>query len=76
MCKQLVLNKPITLPDLKNVEREEIAFWLWQIQVYLENFYKHQPHFNYLKQLTKVVQARQLNQQNLQKKFVLAWLNT
>jgi hypothetical protein len=44
--------------------------------VYLENFYKHQPHWTYLHQLAKVIQARQLNQQNLQKKFVLAWLNT
>jgi DNA polymerase III, gamma/tau subunits len=75
-CKHLVLHKPLSLPDLKNVEREEIDFWLWQVQVYLENFYKHQPHWNYLHQLAKVIQARQLNQQNLQKKFVLAWLNT
>lgn len=75
-CKHLVLHKPLSLPDLKNVEREEIDFWLWQVQVYLENFYKHQPHWTYLHQLAKVIQARQLNQQNLQKKFVLAWLNT
>jgi len=76
VCKHLVLHKPLSLPDLKNVEREEIDFWLWQVQVYLENFYKHQPHWTYLHQLAKVIQARQLNQQNLQKKFVLAWLNT
>ncbi len=75
-CKQFLLNGPLVLPDLKNVERKELDFWLWQVQTYLENFYQQQPHVNYFSKLTKVIQARQLNQQNLQKKFVLAWLNT
>jgi hypothetical protein len=61
-------------PDLKNVEREEIDFWLWQVQSYLEEYYKQKPERALAGKLTQALQARQLNRQNLQKKFVLGWL--
>lgn len=64
----------MVLPDSKHLERQELDFWLWQVGVYLEMFYKQAPHANYLTSLAKIVEARQLNRQGVQKKFVLGWL--
>jgi len=74
-CRSLLSDKKVSVPDLKIVEREELNFWLWQVQFYLENFYKQQPDSKYFNKLTKIIEARKLNEQNLQKKFIFGWLN-
>jgi len=60
--------------DLKNVSREELDFWLWQVGVYLEAVFKAEPVNNVALIIEKILHARKLNQENLQKKFVLGWL--
>lgn len=72
--KELTSNSQFTIPDLSKVEREEISFWLWQITVYLEKIYKQNPSEKIALTLEKVLQAQKLNNENLQKKFVLGWL--
>lgn len=71
---QWISLEPLSLPDPKNIEREEIEFWLWQLGVYLEIFYKKNPHQSYLEKIIKITEAKKLNSQKVQKKFVLGWL--
>jgi hypothetical protein len=73
-CKDFINNKDLVFPDLKMVEREEISFWLWQILAYLEEYYKHQSSELLAAKIEQVLTALSLNNQNLQKKFVLGWL--
>ena len=73
-CKDFIQNKDLVFPDLKTTEREEISFWLWQILAYLEEYYKHQSSPQLASKIEQVLTALSLNNQNLQKKFVLGWL--
>lgn len=69
-----LLQGQFALPDLNKVEREEIDFWLWQIQSYCEAGYKQQPNLKIEQILTRVIQAREYNLSNVQKKLSLAIL--
>jgi DNA polymerase III, delta subunit len=87
-CRILMTKKnELEIPDLKEVERIELDFWLWQIEAYLTEFYKKECYENsssksfgqyqYLAKLIfKVIQTMDLNQRNVQKKLALAWLKT
>jgi GTPase SAR1 family protein len=70
--KQLLTAKNFLLPDLKDVEREELDFWLWQIEFYLQQYYIAMPNLTIADKIAKVNQSINLNNQNLQKKFALA----
>ena len=72
--KQLLQRQPLSV-DLKKVERDELDLWLWQLQMYLEQYYLQQPQSAIANALEKVLTATQHNTQNLQKKFVLETLN-
>lgn len=72
--KQLLQRTPLSV-DLKKVERDELDLWLWQLQMYLEQYYLQQPQIAIASALEKVLQASQYNSQNLQKKFILETLN-
>jgi DNA polymerase III delta prime subunit len=61
--------------DFTKAERAEIQFWLWQIEYYLKQVYLQQPNQKIASSLEKVIKAQNLNNQNLQKKFVVGWLN-
>ncbi len=54
-CRSFLSGKKISIPDLKTVEREELDFWLWQVQFYLESFYKQQPNPKYFSKLAKIL---------------------
>ena len=61
-----------TGPKLKKVERNELDFWLWQMQTYLGKIMESGSHtLPAAKALSKVIESRQLNNQNLQKRLVL-----
>lgn len=70
-----MLQNNLILPDLSKIERPELDFWLWQIQTYLEALYKQNPTQNLANKLLSVLNARNLNRQNLQKKLALAVVN-
>ena len=74
-AKKMVKKEAIIFPDLKNLERDEIEFWLWQLEIYLQEFYKANPNPILEKSLDSVLQAKKLNSENLQKKFSLGILN-
>ncbi len=57
-------------------ERDELDFWLWQIQTNLGFCYLQKPELTIAIAIQKTIIARQLNDQNLQKKFAIGWLNT
>jgi hypothetical protein len=58
--------------DLKNVEREEIDFWLWQALFYIKQIYLNNKANRLISvKIEKILQAKALNFANLQKKFVL-----
>jgi DNA polymerase III delta prime subunit len=59
------------IPDLKNVEREELEFWLWQIQSYLLEYYKIKPDYFIAQKIEKVAQSIKFNNANMQKKFCM-----
>jgi hypothetical protein len=69
-----LLNGNFSLPDLNKVERDEINFWLWQLQSYVEAGYKQQPSQKLETILTKIIQAKEYNLANVQKKLSLAVL--
>jgi len=70
-----ILQNNFLLPDLSKLEREELDFWLWQIQTYMEAIYKQNPSKQLANKLMTILEARNLNRQNLQKKFSLAVVN-
>ncbi len=72
--QQLLSKSALTLSDLAKVEREEIDCWLWQISYNLQFIYTQNPQSSTAQLIEKVLVARQLNRQNLQKKFALGWL--
>jgi hypothetical protein len=69
-----LLHNQFTLPDLNKVEREEIDFWLWQLQSYCEAGYNQQPNPKIEKVLSNILQAREYNLSNVQKKLSLTVL--
>ena len=72
--QQLLAQTAFILPDLSKIEREEIDFWLWQISYNLQFMYAQNSQFSVAELIKKVLVARQLNRQNLQKKFALGWM--
>jgi hypothetical protein len=74
--KETVKTKPqeLTIPDTKKTEREELDFWFWQLNFYLEEAYKQNPSEGLAKLILKSKTAQKLNQENLQKKFSLGYL--
>lgn len=72
IVKEILLGK-MPLIDLKKVERNEFDMWLWQIEKCLEEVFRQKNTPNSAQYLTKILQVRKLNSQNLQKK--LAWGN-
>jgi DNA polymerase III delta prime subunit len=71
----LINKKNIAQIEAKNLEREEISTWLWQLESYLKEIYKQKPNPQIATALFKVLEAKKYNQSNLQKKFVLETLN-
>lgn len=69
--KQLFLNQEIQLPTTFNPEREEIDYWLWQMQCYLEEFFKKTTNPHIANLIRKVCQSRMYNRSGVQKKLVL-----
>jgi DNA polymerase III delta prime subunit len=72
--KLLISGVEPKVADIAKIERDEIDFWLWQIGVNLEYLYAQNPSLIVANVLEKVLTTRQLNRQNLQKKFALGWL--
>ncbi len=62
------------IPDTKKTEREELDFWFWQLNFYLEEAYKQNPGEGLANLILKTKSAQKLNQENLQKKFSLGYL--
>ena len=69
---EILMNK-LPLIDLKKVERNEFDMWLWQIEKCLEEVFRQKNNPNSAQYLTKILEIRKLNSQNIQKK--LAWAN-
>ena len=57
--------------DFAKLERDEIDFWLWQLEFYLKEVFKHKKDLRIAKKIQKILESKLLNQQNLQKKFVI-----
>ncbi len=72
-CKD-VLAKKATIPDLKDLEREEINFWLWQNLYYMQQLYLGQPLEQIANAILSLTQAYNYNNSNLQKKLALGAL--
>jgi DNA polymerase III, delta subunit len=60
------------LPDLSKIDRDELDFWLWQLQTYLTKIYEQTPDLRVARSLKKVMKSRKLNSQNVQKKLALS----
>jgi hypothetical protein len=76
VVKNLLSNIKVEIEKVSDYEREEIDMWLWQIETNLGMIYKEKPENKIAENITKVLKARQLNDQNLQKKFSIGWLNS
>lgn len=66
------INKIVTAKvDLKVVERDELSMWLWQVLFCLKQIYKANEGSRIIAtRISKVVEALNLNEANVQKKFV------
>jgi hypothetical protein len=64
----------ITLPELKLVEREELNFWLWQVNFYLSKLYQKNPQISLASAINRVLQVQKFNNSNVQKKLSLGYL--
>jgi hypothetical protein len=71
VCQNLLSQKPLQIDKISDLERDEIDFWLWQLESYLIEFFKQNPNPKIAKIIEKVLLAKKFNFQNLQKKFVL-----
>ena len=80
VVNNLLTNQKIEVEKVSDYERNELDFWLWQVQINLSFVYQQSSDSNTSQKvaevLSKVLQARKLNTDNLQKKFSLGWLNT
>jgi DNA polymerase III, delta subunit len=74
--QNLLSDKKVIIEKVSDFERDEIDFWLWQVQTNLSFLYKKEMNHKTAEAISKVLQARKLNNDNLQKKFSLGWLNT
>lgn len=74
--QSLINNYPenISLPDLKLVEREELNFWLWQVNFYLSKLYQKNPQISLANAIKRVLEVQKLNNSNVQKKMSLGYL--
>ena len=71
----LLANKKVEIEKISDFERDELDFWMWQIQTNLSMLYAEQPQTKIASAISKTLQARQLNSQNLQKKFAIGLLS-
>jgi DNA polymerase III, delta subunit len=76
VVKNLLGNVKVEIEKVSDYEREEIDMWLWMIETNLGMLYKEKPEPKIAEAITKTLRSRQLNDQNLQKKFVIGWLNS
>jgi DNA polymerase III, delta subunit len=75
IVESLINNKKVEIEKVADYEREELDFWMWQVQTNLSILYAQQPKTQIAKAITRTLQARQLNSQNLQKKFSVGQLS-
>jgi DNA polymerase III, delta subunit len=71
----LINNKKVEVEKVADCEREELDFWMWQVQTNLSMLYAQQSQTQIAQAITRTLQARQLNSQNLQKKFAVGQLS-
>jgi DNA polymerase III, delta subunit len=71
----LLSNKKIEIEKISDFERDELDFWMWQIQTNLSMVYAADPQTQIAEAISRTLQARQLNSQNLQKKFAVGQLS-
>ncbi len=76
VVKKLLGNIKVEIDKISDYEREELDMWLWKIETNLGMLYREKQESKIAEAITKVLRARQLNDQNLQKKFAVGWLNT
>lgn len=76
VVKNLLGNIKVEVEKVSDYEREEIDMWLWKVETNLGMLYREKAETKIAESITKVLRARQLNDQNLQKKFSIGWLNT
>jgi DNA polymerase III delta prime subunit len=57
--------------DIAKLEREEIDLWLWQVAINLNHVYQKSSKKSVAMRIESVLKAQNLNQNNVQKKFVL-----
>jgi hypothetical protein len=74
VVENLLRNQKTTIEKPSDFERDEIDFWLWQVQTNLSYMYASSPSDIISESIEKVLIARKLNYQNLQKKFAIGWL--
>ena len=72
----LISGIKIDIDKVKEMERNELDFWLWQIQTNLSAVFEQNPEVRIANAITKVLMSRKLNSDNLQKRFAIGWLNT
>lgn len=75
VVKALLANKKIEVEKIADFERDELDFWMWQIQTNLSMIYAQQPQTQIAQAISRTLQARRLNSQNLQKKFAIGQLS-
>jgi replication-associated recombination protein RarA len=71
----LINNKKVEIEKVADFERDELDFWMWQIQTNLSMLYSQQPQTQIAEAISRTLKARQLNFQNLQKKFAVGQLS-
>jgi hypothetical protein len=71
----LINNKKVEIEKVSDFERDELDFWMWQVQTNLAMAYASQPETQIANAISRVLLARQSNTQNLQKKFAVGQLN-
>ena len=76
IVQSLISGIKIDIDKVKEMERNELDFWLWQLQTNLSAVFAQNPEVRIANAITKVLMARKLNSDNLQKKFAIGWLNT
>jgi hypothetical protein len=74
VVQHLLNNSKVEVDKVSDYERDELDFWLWQIQTNLCFLYSANPKDIIAQSIDKVINARKLNTQNLQKKFIIGWL--
>jgi hypothetical protein len=57
--------------DIANIERDDILFYLWQIEYYLCNSYNNQPNIVVAKRIQDILLSKQNLIENCQKKIAL-----